>query len=44
MYSVTNGCKHYISFSNYNQTKAFGNSKVSLLSGVITDYTEIGLI
>jgi uncharacterized membrane protein YraQ (UPF0718 family) len=33
-----------LAFEIFNQTRAFGNSFVFLLSGVITDYTEIGLI
>jgi len=33
-----------LAFEIYNQTKAFGNSTVFLLSGVVTDVTEIGLI
>jgi uncharacterized membrane protein YraQ (UPF0718 family) len=33
-----------LAFEIYSQTKAFGNSTVFLLSGVVTDYTEIGLI
>jgi len=33
-----------LAFEIYNQTKAFGNSTVFLLSGVVTDATEIGLI
>jgi len=33
-----------LAFEIYNQTHAFGNSFVFLLSGVITDMTEIGLI
>jgi len=33
-----------LAFEIYNQTGAFGNSFVFLLSGVITDVTELGLI
>jgi uncharacterized membrane protein YraQ (UPF0718 family) len=33
-----------LAFEIYSQTKAFGNSFAFLLSGVATDYTEIGLI
>ena len=33
-----------LAFEIYSQSGAFGNSFVFLLSGVITDYTEIGLI
>jgi uncharacterized membrane protein YraQ (UPF0718 family) len=33
-----------LAFEIYKQTGAFGNSSVFLLSGVITDMTEIGLI
>ena len=33
-----------LAFEIYNQSGAFGNSFVFLLSGVATDYTEIGLI
>ena len=33
-----------LAFELYRQTGAFGNSFLFLLSGVITDYTEIGLI
>ena len=33
-----------LAFEIFNQTGAFGNSFVFLLSGVATDYTEIGLI
>jgi hypothetical protein len=33
-----------LAFEIYNQTGAFGNSFVFLLSGVATDVTEIGLI
>ena len=33
-----------LAFEIYNQSSAFGNSFVFLLSGVATDYTEIGLI
>lgn len=33
-----------LAFEIYNQSGAFGNSFVFLLSGVITDYTELGLI
>ncbi|MCK4995490.1 MAG: permease [Thermoplasmatales archaeon] len=33
-----------LSFEIYNQTGAFGNSFTFLMAGVVTDYTEIGLI
>lgn len=33
-----------IAFELYRQTKALGNSMVFLQAGVVTDYTEIGLI
>ncbi len=33
-----------LAFEIFNQTGAFGNSFIFLVSGVITDYTEIGLI
>lgn len=33
-----------IAFEIFNQTGAFGNSFVFLMAGVVTDYTEIGLI
>ncbi len=33
-----------LAFELYRQTKALGNSFVFLMSGVVTDYTEIGLI
>lgn len=33
-----------LAFEIYRQTGAFGNSFVFLLSGVITDYTEIGIV
>lgn len=33
-----------LAFEIYNKTNAFGNSTVFLLSGVITDVTELGLI
>lgn len=33
-----------LAFEIYRQTQAFGNSFVFLMAGVITDYTEIGLI
>ncbi|MEW5758878.1 MAG: permease [Candidatus Omnitrophota bacterium] len=33
-----------LAFEIYRQTKAFGNSFVFLMAGVVTDYTEIGLI
>ena len=33
-----------LAFEIYSQSGAFGNSFVFLLSGVITDYTELGLI
>ena len=33
-----------IAFEIYRQTGAFGNSFVFLMAGVVTDYTEIGLI
>lgn len=33
-----------LAFEIYRQTQAFGNSFVFLMAGVITDYTEIGLL
>lgn len=33
-----------LAFEIYKQTKAFGNSFVFLMAGVVTDYTEIGLL
>jgi len=33
-----------LAFEIYRQTKAFGNSFVFLMAGVVTDYTEIGLL
>lgn len=33
-----------LAFEIYRQTRAFGNSFVFLMAGVVTDYTEIGLL
>lgn len=33
-----------LAFEIYKQTRAFGNSFVFLMAGVVTDYTEIGLL
>ncbi len=33
-----------IAFELYRKTSAFGNSFIFLQAGVVTDYTEIGLI
>jgi uncharacterized membrane protein YraQ (UPF0718 family) len=33
-----------LAFEIYNQTKSLGNSFVFLMAGVVTDYTEIGLL
>jgi len=33
-----------LSFELYKQTGAFGNSFAFLMGGVVTDYTEIGLV
>ena len=33
-----------LAFEIYRQTKAFGNTFVFLMAGVVTDYTEIGLL
>lgn len=33
-----------LAFEIYRQTQAFGNSFVFLMAGVVTDYTEIGLL
>ena len=33
-----------LAFEIYRQTAAFGNAFVFLMAGVVTDYTEIGLL
>ncbi len=33
-----------MAFEIFRQTRAFGNSFVFLMAGVVTDYTEIGLL